>query len=133
MSQYDDKRKYERIVVSLPASFSVLIPEQTFRPVTNDCEVIDLSERGAMLNVRLPAENYSQMLQKTRYCRLEFNGIDALPDKITGRAVWLQPQGNDDQRTYRIGLFFEDCPAEIVSALKQFVESLKKSKASSSR
>lgn len=122
-----EKRKYERVSVALPAKFSVLIPEQTFQPVNYDCEVIDLSERGAMVNVQLTPENYSMMLQKTRYCKIDFGGIDDLPNRVTGRAVWLQPQGNNENRIYRIGLFFEDCPPEIVSALKTFVESLKKS------
>ncbi len=119
-----EKRQHNRVSVSLPARFSILIPENTFRPVEYDCEVMDLSERGAMINVSLAPETYSMMLQKTRFCRLEFSGIDHLPDKVSGRAVWLQPQGNDSQRSYRIGLFFEDCPAEIVSALKTFVKSL---------
>jgi hypothetical protein len=125
MTQHEEKRQYDRVAVSLPARFSVLIPEHTFRPVDYECEVLDLSIRGAMVNVRLSPENYSLMLQKTRYCRLEFNGVDLLPDRVTGRAVWLQPQGNDDNRSHRIGLFFEDCPDEIVSALKTFVDSLK--------
>lgn len=77
-----------------------------------------------MINVCLAPETYSMMLQKTRYCRLVFAGIDHLPEKVAGRAVWLQPQGNDSERSYRIGLFFEDCPVEIVSALKSFVTSL---------
>jgi len=131
MNQGTEKRKFDRITVAIPARFSVLIPEHTFRPVEYECEVLDLSERGAMLNVRLSQENYSAMLQKTRYCRIEFIGNDELPDKITGRAVWLQPQGNAEMRVYRIGLFFEDCPAETVSALRKYVESIKKSSVSS--
>lgn len=127
MTEHEEKRNYERASVSLPAKFSVLIPEQTFHPVDYDCEVMDLGIRGAMVNVRLSPENYSMMLQKTRYCRLEFRGIDNLPEKVTGRAVWLQPKGKDDDRSHRIGLFFEDCPDEVVSALKTFLESLKKS------
>lgn len=127
MTDNAEKRQYERVAVSIPAKFSVLIPEHTFRPVDYDCEVLDLSIRGAMVNLRLSADNYSLMLQKTRYCRLEFSGIDNLPDKVTGRAVWLQPQGKEEDRIHRIGLFFEDCPDEIVSALKTFVDSLKKS------
>ena len=128
----NDNRRYDRVNVAIPAKFSVLIPENTFRPVDYDCEVLDLSERGAMLNVKLSPENYSAMLQKTRYCRLEFADTTALPDKVTGRAVWLQPQGKEDERRYRIGLFFEDCPAEIVSGLRRFVDSIKKSQVSSS-
>jgi hypothetical protein len=85
-----------------------------------------------MLNVRLSAENYSLMLQKTRYCRLEFYDVENLPERVTGRAVWLQPQGKDEDRTFRIGLFFEDCPSEIVSGLRKYVDSQKKDRISSS-
>jgi len=131
MSQ-SDNRRFERVHVSLPAKFSVLIPEHTFRPVEYECEVLDLSERGAMVNVRLASENYSAMLQKTRYCRLDFLDAIDLPERVTGRAVWLQPQGKDDDRTFRIGLFFEDCPAEIVEALRKYVDKLKGVKVKSS-
>lgn len=124
MQQSAEQRQHKRMAVSVPARFSILIPENTFRPIEYDCEVLDISERGAMVNVCLAPETYSMMLQKTRYCRLTFSGIDHLPDKVAGRAVWLQPQGNDADRSYRIGLFFEDCPLEIVSALKNFVKSL---------
>lgn len=133
MTQQEENRQYDRVVVSLPARFSVLIPEHSFRPVDYECEVMDLSIRGAMVNVRLSPENYSMMLQKTRYCRLDFTGVDYLPDRVTGRAVWLQPKGKEDDRSYRIGLFFEDCPDQIVSALKTFVDSLKQSQAAPPR
>lgn len=126
MSMNKDLRRYERVEVSLPARISVLIPEHTFRPLELDCEILDISERGAMVNVRLTPENYSLMLQKTRYCRLNFAGAVDLPARVTGRAVWLQPQGKDEGRTYKIGLFFEDCPEEIVTILRNYVESLKK-------
>jgi len=120
----NEKRRYLRASVCLPARFSVLIPELTFRPVEQDCEVLDISERGAMVNMRLSQETYSLMLQKTRYCRLELDNVTGLPQRITGRAVWLQPQGNDENRNYKIGLFFEDCPPEIVSALRAYVQAL---------
>lgn len=126
MSDRQELRRFERVKVSLPARLSVLIPEQTFRPLELDCEILDISERGAMINVRLEPKNYSLMLQKTRYCRLNFAGAIDLPVRVTGRAVWLQPQGKDENRTYKIGLFFEDCPEEIVTILRNYVESLKK-------
>lgn len=127
MTQREEKRRFNRVSVSIPARFSVLIPEHTFRPVDYECEVLDLSIRGAMVNVHLTHDNYRLMLQKTRYCRLEFIGADALPDRITGRAVWLQPQGKEDNRVYRIGLFFEDCPEQIVSGLQNFIDSFRRS------
>ena len=130
MSQSPENRKFERVNVSLPAKLSILVPEHTFSPLEYDCEVMDLSERGAMIMVQLLPESYSQMLQKTRYCRLRFSGIPGLPDRVTGRAVWLQPQGKDEHRTYRVGLFFEDCPLEIVTALKNYVNDIKSSGAS---
>jgi hypothetical protein len=115
---------HKRIVVSIPARFSILIPENTFSPVELDCEVLDMSERGAMINVCLSSETYSMMLGKTRFCRLRFSEKDHLPKKVGGRAVWLQPQGNDSRRSYRIGLFFEHCPAETVSLLTAYVNRL---------
>lgn len=124
MTEGQHQRQHVRVAVSMPAKLSVLLPELTFRPVEQDCEVLDLSERGAMINVQLTPENYSMMLQKTRYCRLEFTPEFGLPPRVTGRAVWLQPQGNDINRTYRIGLFFEDCPPETVSQLRNYLQSI---------
>ena len=124
-----DKRKYERVATNLAATLSILIPEETFSPVTNGCEVIDISERGAMVQISLAPESYSQMLQKTRFCRLEFQDTHNLPKRLTGRAVWLQPQGSLQNRSYKVGLFFEDCPPEIVSQLQNYVNHIKNSKA----
>lgn len=129
MTDPKDNRQSERVMVALPATISILIPEQTFRPITQNCEVVDISERGAMINVQISPESYTQMLRKTRYCRLEFPDHDELPKKVTGRAVWLQPQGPEENRFYRVGLFFEDCPPEIVSALRTFIRSIKNGKA----
>ena len=126
MSSDAENRRYTRVSVSIPAKLSVLIPEETFQPVTYDCKVLDISERGAMMQVQIEPETYSLMMRKTRYCRMDFSEIEGLPDKVTGKAVWLQPQGNNENgRFYRIGLFFEDCPAENVSKLRKYVDSIK--------
>lgn len=121
-----EQRQHTRVAVALPAKLSILLPEVTFRPIEEDCEVLDLSERGAMVNVRLAPESYSMMLQKTRYCRLDFAGAVGLPNRVTGRAVWLQPQGPENDRTYRIGLFFEDCPEQVLENLRSFIKSVAK-------
>ena len=84
MSNPAEQRKYEHVAVTLPARFGVLIPEHTFQPMEYECEVIDLSERGAMINVKLPAENYSMMLQKTRYCRLGFENLKVCRSALQG-------------------------------------------------
>jgi hypothetical protein len=119
-----EQRKHPRAVVSIPGKFNVLIPENTFQPKEFECHVEDMSERGAMLTVLLDPETYSSMLQKTRYCRLTFDHPE-LPTRVTGRAVWLQPHGRDKERVYKIGLFFEDCPTDIVVALRGFVNKAK--------
>lgn len=121
-----EQRRHVRVAVSIPARISILLPEQTFRPIEEDCEVLDLSERGAMINMRMSPENYSMMLLKTRYCRLDFAGAVGLPMRVTGRAVWLQPQGPESDRSYRIGLFFEDCPDGVMDMLKAFIKSVAK-------
>lgn len=124
MSNSPENRRFTRKSVAIPAKLSVLIPEETFQPMDFECEIMDISERGAMLRVQLHADIYSLMMKKTRYCRVDFTPTPGLPDKVTGKAVWLQPQGNSDTgRSYRIGLFFEDCPQEIVTMLRNYVDS----------
>lgn len=122
-----ERRQHERITVSLETKFSVIIPENTFQPIDFDSVVVDLSECGALAVVRLDPETYSALLQKTRYCRLTFiSPEEDLPAKITGRAVWIQPQGRDTMRNYRIGLYFEDCPQPILDKLKLYISKRKR-------
>ncbi len=117
------KRKFDRVPVELHARFSVLVPEETFQPIEQDCVVLDLSERGVLVVVRLDSNVYSSMLQKTRFCRIAFADTTLrLPDKVTGKAVWIQPQNIGEITNYRIGLFFEDCPVSVCEKLRNFVE-----------
>lgn len=122
----NEQRKTERVTVTIQAQMSILIPENTFNPLNHPCQLVDLSERGAMVIVKLAQETYSAMLKKTRYCQIQFPEDLGLPKKVTGRAVWLQPHVVGQDRTFRIGLFFEDCPAEIVSKVRSYVANMKK-------
>lgn len=114
------QRQFERIKVSVEATFGILIPEATFQPAQFKATVSDLSERGAMVLVKLDPDTYRQMLHKSRYCRITF-AEKGLPVKLIGRAVWIQPQGKVDEIFYKIGLFFEDCPIHVVEQLRRYV------------
>lgn len=118
------KRKYPRVAVELETEMSVLIPESTFQPIVHSAIVTDLSERGAMVKLRLDDEVYRTLLQKTRYCRLAFRGTKEIPEKLIGKAVWIQPEQHGQETTYKIGLFFEDIPQALAEHLRAFVESL---------
>lgn len=84
--------------------------------------LLNLSESGAM--VELPHDQivYRSLLEQARFCRLAFLGHPALPARITGKAVWLQPEGTAESRVLKVGLFFEDCPSETVATLRQFIQ-----------
>lgn len=125
--EHSERRRGERITVSLEAKLNIIIPENTFQPIEVSALVVDLSERGALLVVRLDPETYSALLQKTRYCRISLlEPNDELPEKITGRAVWIQPQGSIELRNYRLGLFFEDCPETVSEKLKAYIDKRKR-------
>jgi hypothetical protein len=115
-------RKSERISVAIEGQFSILIPEATFQPIHFPCVIRDLSERGAMVEVNLNNETYRMLLQKTRFCRLVLPAGHGLPDRVVGRSVWIQPEGKGDDLKYKIGLFFEDCPAAIVEQLRGYLQ-----------
>jgi hypothetical protein len=108
----------------LPVTFSIMLPEQTFQPQSHDGFVCDLSERGAMVVLELPENTYRQLLQTTRYCRVGFQDEPGLPDKIIGKAVYIQPVTRPNRMEYRIGLFFEDTPPVVLEQLKVFVDRL---------
>jgi hypothetical protein len=118
------KRRYPRVAVDLPTELSVLIPEETFQPVIHKATVTDLSERGAMVQVELKEDIYRTLLQKTRYCRLTFLNVPSLPDKIIGKAVWIQPEGSISHTKYKIGLFFEELPEKIAEQLRTYVDTV---------
>ena len=115
-------RKYERYTVTVEAQFNILIPEDTFQPLNFPCTIRDLSERGAMVEVQLNPDIYRMLLQKTRFCRLNFPAGLGMPDRVVGRSVWIQPEGKGEVRNFKIGLFFEDCPTAIMEQLRAFLE-----------
>lgn len=116
------QRRHERIQVSIQAQFGVLVPEATFQPALFMAEVCDLSERGAMVNVCLDHQTYVALLQRTRYCRLALPAGEGLPDRIIGKAVWIQPVGRGDEKTYRIGLFFDEIDDRTAEQIKAYVD-----------
>lgn len=114
-------RRYDRVSVAVDGEFNILIPEATFQPLNYPCRVGDLSERGAMVEVNIDADTYRMLLQRTRFCRLNFPTGQGLPERVVGRSVWIQPEGKGEIRTFKIGLFFEDCPAAIMEQLRNYV------------
>lgn len=77
-----------------------------------------------MVKVSLPEQLYTKLLKRVRHCRLYFDD-PALPERVVGKAVWIQPSPGSD---VRIGLFFEDCPEPTTEKLRQFLESFAASK-----
>ena len=113
------------MVVDLSVRVSVLIPEQTFQPTMHDARVLDISERGALVALSLQADTYRAMLQQPRYCRIQFIDRTDLPDKVMGKAVWIQPETFHGTTTYKIGLFFENIADDDLAKLRTFVEGLR--------
>ncbi|MGB9692264.1 MAG: PilZ domain-containing protein [Candidatus Sumerlaeaceae bacterium] len=115
-------RRYPRVPVQLTGTLCILIPEETFQPIVHDVRVCDLSERGAMVEFTAHESTIKALLRSTRYCRLSFHGSPELPEKIIGKAVWVQPIGSGEHVLCRIGLFFEQSPDEAVSQLRAYIE-----------
>ncbi len=98
-----------------------MVPEDTFQPQSFQAVVCDLSERGAMISADLPEATYRKLLHATRYCRLEFLDEPDLPDRVIGKAVYIQPVSKQGRVEYRIGLFFEEVSAQTAENLRRFV------------
>lgn len=121
----DVKRRHPRVAVDLKVRFSILIPEQTFQPYVQDASVCDLSERGAMVCVQISKELSRALMQQTRYCRIGFGGAAGLPEKLIGKAVWIQQEKSAEETLgFRIGLFFEDMPEEASELLRSYVDTV---------
>jgi hypothetical protein len=114
-------RRYPRVPVDLQATLYILIPEETFQPMIHNVRVCDLSERGAMAEFETHETTVKTLLRATRYCRLSFHE-EGLPQKVIGKAVWVQPIGTGDTVKCRLGLFFEDAPETTVATLRAYVE-----------
>lgn len=124
MEEATAKRKHPRVAVELPASLSVLIPEETFQPFVHEAIVCDLSERGALVKVRVHPQLQPQLIQNTCYCRLKIQGVPELPDKIIGVAVWIKPETMHGVTIHKMGLYFDHCPDETTAKLRKFVATL---------
>ena len=116
------KRSHSRISVELDVRFSVIIPELTFQPRPSEARILDISEKGALIVVPFNAETRHLLMQETRYCRLQISNAPELPDRLIGAAVWIQPEGHGDQKSIKIGLYFENLAEDAVEKLRAFVE-----------
>lgn len=115
-------RRYPRVPVNLKGTLCILIPEETFQPIVHDVQVCDLSERGAMVEFTSHEATVKALLRATRYCRLSFHAVPDLPERVIGKAVWVQPIGAGETVKCRLGLFFEQAPDETIAKLRAFVE-----------
>jgi hypothetical protein len=121
MSDSQCRRQHPRLKVRLPVEFAVVVPEETFAPQVFEAVVCDLSEGGAMVAVNLSDSVYRRMLQATRYVRLTFAGDHPGLPRLIGRAVYMQPISKGAATEYRIGLCFEDLPAESRGMLRTYL------------
>jgi hypothetical protein len=103
------------------ASFSIVVPEETFSPQVHPAIVCDVSERGAMVVADFPEATYRALLTATRYCRLKFLDEPQLPDRVIGKAVYFQPVTKPGRVEYKVGLFFEEMPPAALERLRRFV------------
>jgi hypothetical protein len=107
-----------------------MIPEETFQPIIHDAVVIDVSERGAMVKVQTSEETVRALLRATRYCRLSFHHHPDLPEKVIGKAVWIQPESRGETVFCRLGLYFDESSGEVVAKLGEFVNKMLQTQAS---
>lgn len=90
-------------------------------PAPYECTVCDLSERGAMVLTTLPDHVVPKLLREIRYCRLRLRDHPGLPDRIMGRAVWIQPESSGSTVTVKLGVFFEDCTEDVLVQLRTYL------------
>ncbi|MBX7243909.1 MAG: PilZ domain-containing protein [Candidatus Sumerlaeaceae bacterium] len=113
----NNQRRHDRVHINLEVTFQILIPEDSFSPKVMTGHMVDLSERGAMVTVKLPDPLHHSLLTTTRYCQIVPGGTDELPRKLIGKAVWIQKEKD----FCRIGLFFEDLPAKSQDLLRKYI------------
>ena len=86
--------------------------------------VLELTERGAMIQVDLPCGVRLQLFERVRYCILELLNVSSVPRHIRSRAVWLQPQTSaGDFMTFRIGLSFDQLTPDATRQIADFAAS----------
>lgn len=86
--------------------------------------VLELTGRGAMIQVDLPCGVRLHLFEKVRYCILEMLDAPSAPPHILSRAVWLQPQTSSGElMTFRIGLSFEQLTPDAARQIADFAAS----------
>jgi hypothetical protein len=118
-----EKRRARRQAVNLPALLGVLIPEDTFQPVSTPVTICNLSLSGLMVRGNFSRHTYLELLKKTRYCRVFLNQT-GLPVKLTGKAVWIQPEEQGTTMWCRVGLFFESHTPDERTQLDDYISKL---------
>jgi len=118
----EKNRRYPRVPVEIDATLCILLPEQTFQPIVKSAKIVDLSERGAMVEFHGDDSIVRELLRATRYCRLGINPGQGLPEKLIGKAVWVQPISEESGGVRcRLGLYFEEVDEAIVEQLRAYV------------
>lgn len=116
-----NRRRFNRVDVWLKAQIVILIPEEALGLPPYECTVCDLSERGALVLTTVPDQVVPQLLRGIRHCRLRLKDNPGLPERITGRAVWIQPETSGSSINIKLGLFFEDCSEDTVIQLRTYL------------
>lgn len=98
-----------------------LVADPTSTAQVHRVTICELSGRGAMVLVDLPAGARLALFEKVRYCLLEFEDCQTFSDQIVAKTVWLQPQTSaGDYMTFRIGLSFEDITPDVAARLTRY-------------
>lgn len=115
-----DKRRWPRVSLELPAKFALVIPGYLDASPAMDSIVLDLSERGVLVETSLPHASFLEMLKELRWCRISLAEQD-LPRQIIGKIVWIDRMSADEEARYKLGVYLEDLRPADQLQLQQFV------------
>lgn len=120
------RRRAARIEVTLACKLAILIPENTFQPVSVAGIVKNIGTNGMMIHAELSHELYVELLKKPRYCRIILEDR-TLPAKLTAKAVWIHPEKAKHFVSCRIGVFFQEVAPTEAEQLYRYLEEMQTS------
>lgn len=113
-------------MLALEGRLDVLLPKEKPERLAAEVQLLDLNERGCMVEGEF-SEQEAQMLSRRTVCGfLHIHDCPQIPRSLFVKNVWVEPSTPGGGLAYRVGLYFEDCSARDRDRIGEYVNRLQK-------
>jgi hypothetical protein len=100
-------------------------PDQSPEPIWLSAVVCSISSTGLSFQTQLSRGTYAELLKTPRFCRVNLSEPD-LPNQLTAKVVWIQPESNTTKASFlcSLGLYFEGIGPDAHQQINEYIKTL---------